>query len=166
MVNPSFMNRMLAAVALPLALAFAPGCNVQDPMAAQQLATVNPATGEMAAEENGGNMPASVVQMINGLRFQPEVITVEVGETVQWRNMSQRVHTVTADPSLVNDPANVELPEGAEPFDSGDVEPGGMYEQTFEVPGRYRYFCSLHQDDGMLGEILVEPEQDDVVEAE
>lgn len=167
MVDPSFLNRMLAAVGLPLALALMVGCNGQEPVAERPLATVNPATGEMAADENGeANMPASVVQMTNGLRFQPETVTVEVGETVQWRNMSQRVHTVTGDPSLVNDPAHVELPEGAEPFDSGRIEPGGMYEQTFDAPGRYRYFCMLHEDDGMLGELIVEPERDDVVEAE
>lgn len=100
--------------------------------------------------------PAATVGMTDDLKFEPETITIEAGETVLWRNSSNLVHTVTADPSKAADPAHVELPEGAETFDSGFIEAGGTYSHTFEVPGRYRYFCIPHEAAGMIGEVVVE----------
>jgi plastocyanin len=85
--------------------------------------------------------PAAVVEMTETLAFEPAQITVRAGDTVEWRNPSALPHTVTADPERVADPENVQLPEGAEPFDSGDIPPGETFRYTFEVPGQYRYVC-------------------------
>lgn len=65
------------------------------------------------------------------------------------------VHTVTADSERALDPDHVRLPEGAEPFHSGSIEPGGEYSRQFTVPGRYEYFCVPHERAGMLGTIVV-----------
>lgn len=99
--------------------------------------------------------PAAVVEMTPDGFIEQEV-TISAGETVEWRNTSSVVHTATADPDLAADPANVELPEGAEPFDSGEVEPGESWSYTFEQPGTYRYICQPHEDNGMLGTVIVE----------
>ena len=100
--------------------------------------------------------PAAAVEMTNDLKFQPAEITIQAGDTVEWRNTSQVVHTVTADPDEAQDPEHVRLPEGAETFNSGMIEPGGTFRHTFEVPGRYRYFCIPHEMAGMIGEVTVE----------
>lgn len=100
--------------------------------------------------------PAVTVEMTNALTYEPATITVKVGDTVRWTNPSDIRHTVTADQSKANDPSHVALPEDAEPFDSGNIEPGGSWSYTFEVAGRYTYFCIPHEGAGMVGEVIVE----------
>jgi plastocyanin len=98
-----------------------------------------------------------VVHMTEELAFDPPSITVPAGTTVQWVNVSPSMgHSATADPDRAFDSSIVVLPLGADAFDSGLVPPGETFEHTFEVPGRYVYFCIPHEDDGMIGEIIVE----------
>lgn len=106
-----------------------------------------------------GTIPAgaeAVVSMTDAMSFDPGRITIPVGGTVVWRNASGLNHTVTAAPDLAGTPINVRLPDGAEPFNSGPVQPGEIYARTFTVPGLYRYFCIPHEAAGMTGEIVVE----------
>ncbi len=109
--------------------------------------------------KDGGKkvQPAAVITMSNLLKFEPAEVTVTAGETVLWKNSSLLVHTVTADSSLVANPANVALPKGAAPFNSGNIEPEGTFQHTFTVPGKYRYFCIPHEAAKMIGEIIVKP---------
>lgn len=97
----------------------------------------------------------AVVNMTTLLNFDPESLTIDAGDTVEWRNVSIMDHTVTADPELADNPANVALPPGAEPFDSGSIEPGEVYRRTFTVPGRYVYFCIPHEGQGMVATLTV-----------
>ena len=95
--------------------------------------------------------------------FTPERLTIAAGEVVKWVNDTDEAHTVTA--------VEASLPEGAEYFSSGDsgsedeamdslaeqlIEPGEMFEWTFEEPGTYRYYCIPHRADGMVGVVVVE----------
>ncbi|WIV67006.1 plastocyanin/azurin family copper-binding protein [Natrialbaceae archaeon AArc-T1-2] len=90
--------------------------------------------------------------------FEPEELTISVGETVTWY-FDAPGHNVSSHPdgSDVN-----ENPDGAEPFASYEGEnhfdldePGTEYEHTFEVPGEYTYVCTPH-DGSMIGTIIVE----------
>ena len=102
--------------------------------------------------------PAVVVDMTGSLLvFQPATIKVKVGQTVMWKNSSSEVHTVTADPRVAVNAKDVELPKGAKQFDSGFLNPGKTYEQTFKTPGTYRYVCTLHEAQHMIGQIIVKP---------
>jgi len=102
--------------------------------------------------------PAVVVDMTGSLLvFQPATIKVKAGQTVMWKNSSSEVHTVTADPSVAVNPKDVALPKGAKQFDSGYLNPGKTYEQTFRTPGTYRYVCTLHEAQHMIGQIIVKP---------
>ncbi|MBW3534855.1 MAG: hypothetical protein KY453_06495 [Gemmatimonadetes bacterium] len=103
-------------------------------------------SGEAAAE----------VSMTNQLSFTPSTVRIAVGETVRWTNGSDIVHTVTADPDRAADPGNVELPQGASSFHSGEVRPGQVFEHTFTVAGTYRYVCLPHEGAGMMGTVVVE----------
>jgi plastocyanin len=98
---------------------------------------------------------AAKVQM-EGMRFVPATLRIRAGETVYWENSSGEHHTVTADPAKAGDAANVLLPEGAQPFDSGRIAPGSSFQHTFHTPGRYIYFCQPHEEMGMVGEVIVE----------
>ena len=100
---------------------------------------------------------ATVVTMHIKLKFSPANITVQVGDTVEWRNKSLFTHTVTADKSLAKNPEHVVLPVGAEPFDSGDIPPGEVFRHTFTVSGEYAYFCIPHERHNMLGRVMVNP---------
>ena len=48
------------------------------------------------------------------------------------------------------------VPVGAEPFDSGNIDAGGSYSYTFNVPGTYQYVCLPHELAGMIGVVVVE----------
>lgn len=70
--------------------------------------------------------------------YQPATITVAVGDTVTWSNTGALQHTVTSE-------------TGA--FDSGLIAPGQSFTQTFQTPGTYNYFCTLHPN--MRGTVTV-----------
>jgi plastocyanin len=75
--------------------------------------------------------------------FEPRNLTVRAGTTVQWTNMGQRPHTVTAD-------------NGA--FNSGNLNSGQGFSFTFSTAGTYPYYCEYHGSrggQGMAGTITV-----------
>ena len=98
----------------------------------------------------------AVVEMTTGHSFSPANVTIPAGGTIEWRNVAIMTHTVTADPGLAKDPADVRLPQGAQAFDSGDIPAGQIYRHTFDVPGEYRYFCEPHESDDMVGTVIVQ----------
>lgn len=100
--------------------------------------------------------PAATVGMTNTLEFDPDTVRVQAGQTVRWTNGSVIVHTVTADPEQATKDESVRLPDGASPFDSGDMDPNTTFEYTFDVPGTYRYFCIPHEGTKMYGTVIVE----------
>ncbi len=99
----------------------------------------------------------AVVEMTTSLNYNPGNVTIRSGQTVEWRNRSIMGHTVTADPALAKNPANVQLPQGAVRFNSGNIGPGQVYRRTFTVPGDYRYFCIPHEGQGMVATLRVLP---------
>jgi plastocyanin len=100
--------------------------------------------------------PAVVIKMVDmPLAFQPNLVTIKAGQTVEWENTGNEVHHATSDPSLAIKPQEVTNPRGAEPFDSGFLRPGETFTHTFTIPGQYRYTCVVHEAKGMLGTIVV-----------
>jgi len=99
---------------------------------------------------------AAVVDM-GFASFDPEVVHIKAGQTVEWRNTALITHTVTADKSVAADPDDVSLPAGAASFNSGDIPAGQVYSQTFTQPGTYKYVCLRHEGHGMIGTVIVDP---------
>jgi len=87
--------------------------------------------------------------------FKPQLAKISAGQTVQWVNKGETVHTVTDDPSQAPDPSWVTSPAGSEQLDSGYLNAGETYSYTFKVPGAYKYFCLTHEQEGMKAEIDV-----------
>jgi len=98
-----------------------------------------------------GTMDGDATQVTVGpggsLSFDPESVTVSVGETVQW----------TWDGSghnIVVDSAPEESSWEGDPDDL--YSSGHTHEHTFEVAGAYSYYCNPHRGSGMVGSITVE----------
>ncbi len=113
--------------------------------------TQNPQQTERAT--GTGNLIA--VEMTDSLRFAPTEITIKAGDTIEWRNIGAIPHTVTADPGSAAGSRNIELPNGAEAFDSRWVMGGQSFRYTFSEPGVYRYICLPHERARMLGTVTV-----------
>jgi len=100
--------------------------------------------------------PPIVVKMIDmPATYQPALLTIKVGQTVEWKNVGNSVHHASSDPSTAVNPSEVSNPVGAKPFDSGFLQPGQSFTYTFTVPGTYKYICAPHETSGMLGEVVV-----------
>jgi plastocyanin len=112
--------------------------------------------GSLLAACNGSRRePDFTVTIQRDITFEPAVLTVPVGSMVAWYHMAENVHTITADPAKSQMPERIVLPEGAQPFDSGDLFSGQRWVHTFDVAGNYIYFCRYHEMDEMLGVITV-----------
>jgi plastocyanin len=79
------------------------------------------------------------VEIVDPWAFQPHSLQLAPGATVTWVNNSDVAHTVTGDDLAFDD--------------SGLIEPGDSFRQTFVEPGTYRYTCGPHP--GMTGVIVV-----------
>jgi plastocyanin len=87
--------------------------------------------------------PAGVTALDNS--FRPENIEVAPGTEVVWTNKGRNEHNVL---HVDGDDWGVEV---------DDFQPGATYSHTFDEPGVYRYYCSIHgtTDAGMIGTIVV-----------
>ena len=92
---------------------------------------------------------------MSDMGFMPQTLVVNAGDKVVWKNTSQVTHNVVADPSKALYRVNVKLPAGAKPFGSEYLQPGQSFTRVFNVPGTYRYVCTLHEGSGMKGVIIV-----------
>lgn len=76
--------------------------------------------------------------VIKGFRFNPETITIKVGDSVTWKNEDSVTHVMTDD-------------NGA--WDTGSINPGTEQQILFTSPGTYSYHCTPHPF--MKGKIIV-----------
>ncbi len=136
------MNRLLALLIACLALTLTACGGDDDDDDAGNGGTATPTTEQTdtgAAPPAGGE---TVEVDIPSISFDPEEVTVQAGTTVTWTNSDDLPHTVTK-----------ESGPGAD-FDSGDLEPGATFEQTFDEPGTVDYVCTIHP--GQAGTVVVE----------
>jgi plastocyanin len=62
--------------------------------------------------------------------FAPANLNVAAGTTVRWVNDGRNTHNVT--------------PDSGHAYGSGNLKPGKSYVHTFEGPGAFAYYCTLH----------------------
>ena len=87
--------------------------------------------------------------------YDPPVVTIKAGTTVEWVNEDYETHTLVS--SEGDDPCNPkELAPEARVIDVGQFLRLAQYRQTFTKPGEYRYACHLpfHH---MSGKVIVAP---------
>ena len=76
--------------------------------------------------------------------YLPASSTINVGDTVEWKNTDTAAHTVTGG-SPSDGPSGV--------FDSSLIMAGVSFENTFDAAGSYDYFCMVHP--WMVGNVQV-----------
>lgn len=77
----------------------------------------------------GTTGPGTNQVFIQGMAFNPSVLTVTAGTTVTWVNKDAIAHTVTSSTNL---------------FDSGSIGSNGSFTYTFATAGTFGYYCSIH----------------------
>lgn len=102
-------------------------------------------TPTAAAQQNppAGQAAGTKIDIAKSSFGQP--LTVKVGTTVVWTNLDNIQHSVTADDNS---------------FDSGTLNNGGTFSQTFTKAGTFPYYCIYHGGtggQGMASKITVEP---------
>ena len=101
------------------------------------------ATGSLTNQEEGEVVIVSVDS--TNLRFSPETITLQEGDTVRFFWSGELLaHNAVESNGL---------------FDSGETSRNVDYSYTFNIGenGTYEYVCEPHEDLGMIGTIIVEP---------
>lgn len=83
---------------------------------------------------------ATAAVEIKDFAFHPETITVPAGGSITWTNADTTPHTASGIDRKI--------------LQSGAVQPGESFTQTFDTAGSYDYFCEFHA--GMKGTIVVE----------
>ena len=82
--------------------------------------------------------PATVT--IDNFAFSPPALTVAPGTKVTWNNKDEEPHTVMS-------------ADGGQAFKSPALDTDDKFSFTFDKPGTYKYFCSIHPH--MIGTIVV-----------
>jgi len=83
--------------------------------------------------------PAEAVEVaIVDFGFDQETVEIPVGTTVTWTNTGDVIHTTTSKDGL---------------WDSAIMNTGDTFSYTFDTPGTYDYWCTLHPN--MLGTVVV-----------
>jgi len=91
-----------------------------------------------ATDEDGSRAPdADHVVRIQGMRYHPKHLSIEVGDTVAWVNEDAVAHTVTSS-------RGTEILR--EPLNSSFLLREDRYRHTFDVAGRFEYLCLPHMD--------------------
>ena len=88
-------------------------------------------------EVRGSDFPVGAEQSLITDFLYTGDLDVKVGQPLFFNNVDAVPHTVTA-----GTPSQPSLDE----FDSGLLTPGSNYEVTFDEPGVYSLFCTLHPD--------------------
>ena len=85
------------------------------------------------------------LQQPGQIYYEPNLVTISVGETVSWINNDTQIHTVTSG-SPTNGPSGM--------FDSDLISAGKSFHHTFKTEGTFDYYCIVHP--WMLGTVIVE----------
>jgi len=93
----------------------------------------------------GDTTPQANEVWMQNTSFYPKTKTITAGTEITWINKDSFNHTVTS-----GTPGNPD-----KLFSSNVIGSGGTYKHTFNTPGTYNYYCSLHQD-VMTGIIIVQ----------
>jgi plastocyanin len=129
------MNRWLALLLACVAFGVvAAGCGNSDDSGGGD----NAQKTEQPAGGGGGSGGGAKVTM-EGIKFNPASVTVKAGDKVTWTNKDSVGHDVTGD--------------NFKSGDSGGLQNGDTFAQTFDKKGKFDYVCTVHP--GMTGSVTV-----------
>lgn len=142
---PNLLKRAGMAMIMAGALAVVAGVTLRLP---HQGPSAQAAISSHAMAGHGANHPAAQPAavaaneiVIEHFSFGPPNLTVAAGSKVVWTNHDDDPHTIVGEDS-------------ANPFKSPPLDTDESFAFTFDKPGTYRYFCSIHPR--MQGTIVVQ----------
>ena len=131
---------MIAASA-PLALLLA-GCGGGDD--GDTTAANAPATTTTQTTQQQETVPAVVKVSIGDNFYKPKNLTIKRGQSISWHNDGAVAHTVTSDA------------DSTVKFDSGTLDPRGVYALKPSTAGKITYYCTIHGKKVQSGTITVD----------
>ena len=144
----------VAALAVLLAIGTAAACGGDEDGGDEGSGLSGDGAAGDDAGDGGGEVPEDVVVLEGSAvsvasldnTFRAQNIQVEPGTSVTWTNDGRNEHDVLP---VEGDAWGVEV-EG--------FQPGDSYEHTFDEPGVYEYYCSIHGTTtaGMIGTVVVD----------
>jgi plastocyanin len=144
----------VAALAVLLAIGTAAACGGDEDGGHEGSGLSGDGAAGDDAGDGGGELPEDIVVLEGSAvsvasldnTFRAQNIQVEPGTTVTWTNDGRNEHDVLP---VEGDAWGVEV-EG--------FQPGDSYEHTFDEPGVYEYYCSIHGTTtaGMIGTVVVD----------
>jgi plastocyanin len=88
----------------------------------------------------------------DGPRLDPPIAHVVDGGTVEWVAESDTHDTTAYHPDTHGDQRRI--PDDSEPWAS-EVTPSSPFDRVFDGEGVYDYACTIHENHGMVGTVLV-----------
>ena len=139
------MSRWFALLLSVLALGLVAGCGGDDDDDGGGEAAETTEQPAETAEDTGGGAAADEVEVgMEGIKFDPESVTVKVGGSVKWTNNEDVPHDVTKE-----DGPGADFSSG-----NGNMKKGDTYERVLTKAGTINYVCTVHPN--MKGSITVE----------
>ena len=122
--------RGTVTIAAWLALAALPftGCGGDDSTSG----STQTATQQEKTTTQAEAVPAVVTVSIGDNFYKPKDVTIQVGQSIKWKNNGAVAHTVTSDT------------DSSVKFESGTLQPRGVYALKPGSRGKLTYFCSIH----------------------
>ncbi|MFG3519353.1 cupredoxin family copper-binding protein [Nocardia nova] len=131
--------RLLPIAGALVAAVLIAGCGSNTTTSTPTTTTAATPPGTAAASPTAAQ-PASVTVRVEDMKFSPDAVTVQAGDTVTWKFSDKVPHAVQG----IGDAAmGINSP----------IFTGGEWSHTFAVPGVYRYLCPLHPE--MRGTVTV-----------
>lgn len=124
-----------------------------DSNSATAVARVSSGMNGLAAA--GQAVDATTVKITAQNAFDPAKVTIPTGGSVVWVNAAAAPHSATFDPAKAASKSDVALPEGAQPFDSGLIQPGQSWTHRFTTAGTYQYVSAANEVPTMKGTVIV-----------
>lgn len=123
--------------------------------------TSNPVPAKGADPAGPEEAPGVVrISIVEGARdkcekaFDPPVVTVPAGTTVEWINNDQATHTMVT--AAGTDPCNMQPALPKDRVIDTELFPTRTFRKVFDKPGTYLYACHLPMHH-MQGKIIVVP---------
>jgi plastocyanin len=105
-----------------------------------------------------GPAPSATVDVSvgpNELIFEPETVTINVGDTVRWTWQTSG-HTVTSGSTCGNPDNKFCSPGNSDCANPVPSSAGAVYTRTFNQAGNFPYYCGPHCSQGMQGLVIVQ----------
>lgn len=124
---------LIAVIAVSVLLSIGACSSIDAPSLTNTVGNEDPSPATTTADYGGIE-----VVIDDAGNFSPGQITINPGDTITWINEDDVSHTITSWKQYT-DSDGWRYTEIGKLWDSGDIQPGNSYSQTFTEIGRYEY---------------------------